>query len=428
MTFPRRLVTAFAALALLTTAAPAVATTPDPVPELDRQARPLRNTSPGGGQGDLAAFGRMVGGATVVGVGEATHSTHEFFTTKHRLFRYLVERKGFTTFTLETAWTTGLALDAYVLHGTGDPAEILRREDYVWATQEYVDLLRWMRSYNLSHRRKVRFAGNDIAYAGRQAFDPVLRHTARHDPRLHATYSWIHARLEPETTDVEAWRNAYLQLPLAERKAVAAAAHRAYLELRAGAWVTQHARVIDQTATLLAFDYTKPETEAPKAMLHRDRAMALNTAWWHRVTGAKSLLSAHNEHVAYVSADPVYYPKTQGAFLRDLLGDDYVNAGFTFHHGSFNGQREEGRWERFTVGAPAAGHNESTLDRVRYDDFLLDTRSVPGTWLRQARPTRSYGLNYPDSDPAVALAASYDLVIHLHQVSAARLLPPARTA
>lgn len=424
MTFPRRLLTAFAALALLSTAAPAAAAEPGPIPDLDRHARPLRSTAPGGGQGDLAAFGRMVGDARVVGVGEATHSTHEFFTTKHRLFRYLVERKGFTTFVLETAWTTGLALDAYVLHGTGDPAEILRREDYVWATQEYVDLLRWMRSYNLSHRVKIRFAGNDIAYAGPQAFDPVLRYTARHDPRLHATYSWIRAQLKPETTDVEAWRNGYLQRPLAERKAIAAAAHRAYLGLRADRWIRQHARVIDQTAALLAFDFSKPETEAPKAMLHRDRAMAENTAWQR----AKVLVSAHNEHLSYVSADPKYYPKTQGAFLRDLLGDRYVNAGFTFHHGSFNGQREEGRWERFTVGAPVAGSNEHVLDQVRYDDFLLDTRSVPGTWLRQARPTRSYGLNYPDSDPLVALAASYDVVIHLHQVSAARLLPPAPTA
>lgn len=399
----------------------ALASLATPVHDFDQHARPL------GGD----AFGRMIGDASVVGIGEATHSTHEFFTTKHRLFRHLVERSGFSTFTLETAWTTGLALDGYVLHGTGDPAEILRREDYVWATREYVDLLRWMRSYNLSHQRKVRFAGNDIAYAGPQAFDPVLRHTARHDPRLHATYRWIRAQLKPETTDVEAWRNAYLQRPLAERKAVAVAAHRAYLSLRADPWVRQHARVIDQTTTLLAFDYTKPETEAPKAMLHRDRAMAENTAWLHRATGAKILVSAHNEHLSYVSADPTYYPKTQGAFLRDLLGSRYVNAGFTFHHGSFNGQREEGRWERFTVGAPVAASNEQVLDRVRYDDFVLDTRSLPAparSWLLQARPTRSYGLNYPDTDPEVALAASYDLVIHLHEVSAARLLPRAPTA
>lgn len=415
---------ALTALVVASVTAPA-----DPVAALERDAKPISSSTH-----DLGAFGRMVGDAAVVGVGEATHSTHEFFALKHHMFRYLVERKGFRTFSLEIAWSTGIRLNDFVLHGRGDPALILRQEDHVWATTEYVDLLRWMRSYNLRHRAKVQFMGNDIAYAGREAFAPVFRYAGRYRPDLLAAYRSLYARLDPETTDVEAWRDAYLERPVAERRAIAADAHRAFEELarrpRATEeylWVRQHARVIDQTATLLAVDLTKPEEEAPKAMLHRDRAMAENTAWWHRRTGTKILLSAHNGHVGYVSDNPKFYPKIQGAFLRDLLGDRYVSAGFTFDQGSFNAQDEAERWHVFTVGPAESGSNEHTLDRVRYDDFMLDTRtSSARDWLLQPRPTRSIGLSYPDEMRSTALAAAYDVVIHLHRTTAAHLLPPVK--
>ncbi|MFI7419328.1 erythromycin esterase family protein [Nonomuraea sp. NPDC049684] len=78
---------------------------------------------------------------------------------------------------------------------------------------------------------------------------------------------------------------------------------------------------------------------------------------------------------------------------------------------------------------PAAGpdYNEYVLDRVRYRDFLLDTRTAPRsarTWPAQARPTRLIGGGFWSPDHAVhapPLSRSYDLVIHLHQVKAATL-------
>jgi erythromycin esterase len=98
--------------------APAVASAP--VRALDPIAHPLRSTEPGTGAADLQALGVMVGDAKVVGVGEATHGSHEFFALKDRLFRYLVEQKGFTTFALEISWSAGLRIDDYLQHGNGD--------------------------------------------------------------------------------------------------------------------------------------------------------------------------------------------------------------------------------------------------------------------------------------------------------------------
>lgn len=66
-----------------------------PEAALGRVAHPLRTTEPRGGLADLRPFGLVVGDARVVGLGEASHSSHEFFTVKHRVLRYLVEEKAF---------------------------------------------------------------------------------------------------------------------------------------------------------------------------------------------------------------------------------------------------------------------------------------------------------------------------------------------
>lgn len=127
--------------------------------------------------------------------GTATHSSHEFFTLKHRLFRHLVHERGFSVFSLEIAWSSGLRLNEYVLHGKGDPERILREEFVLWNTGEYLALVRWMSDYNRHHARKILFSGNDISYAGKEVFAPVLRHAARRQPALLATYQSLYADL-----------------------------------------------------------------------------------------------------------------------------------------------------------------------------------------------------------------------------------------
>jgi erythromycin esterase len=138
------------------------------VAALDRAAHPLRTVEPDGDSGDLRALDRTIGGATVVGLGEATHSSHDFFALKHRVFRRLVEEQGFRTFALEAPWSTGLRLDDYVLRGEGDPRQIMRDEfqrDYLWWNNtDHLRLLEWMRAYNVRHSDDpVRFMGDDIA-------------------------------------------------------------------------------------------------------------------------------------------------------------------------------------------------------------------------------------------------------------------------
>ncbi|MGW0906392.1 erythromycin esterase family protein [Streptomyces sp. NPDC002853] len=406
----------------------------DPVPAIERAAHPLRSTDPGGSTKDLRPMGRMVGDASVVGLGEATHGSHEFFTMKDRVFRYLVEEKGFTTFSQEVSWTTGLRFDAYVRGGQGDVRALVHKElvKTPWDTEEYVELLTWMRTYNDKHpHRQVRFMGNDLNYpeTGTELFDGVEDYVRAHEPALLPRITELYAPIRRLADG-----DTYMGRPLKEREELAGKARDAHDLLkklrpaakdRAFTLALHHARSVSQTATIYAFPLDTPEG-IKDGMLYRDRLMAQNTAWWQRQTGDKVLLSAHNAHVGYESYDP-RYPKMQGAFLRDRLGKRYVSIGFTFDRGSLMAQSAESEvWKPRSVGAATRGMNEHTLDKVRHDDYFLDLRTAPATarkWLGKSRLTKSIGTAYPDGPHKIRLASSHDILIHLHRVTAAHRQP-----
>ncbi|MFH8491679.1 erythromycin esterase family protein [Streptomyces longisporoflavus] len=411
------------------------ATPADPVRAVERAAHPLRSTDPGGSAKDLRPLGRMVGDAKVVGLGEATHGSHEFFTMKDRVFRYLVEEKGFTTFAQEVSWTTGLRFDAYVRGGEGDVRALVHKElaKTPWDTEEYVGLLTWMRAYNDKHPdRQVRFMGDDLNYPelGHELFDGIRDYVRAHEPALLPRITELYAPIRRLADG-----DAYMARPLEERRKLrgkAREALRLLKALRPGSadreytMALHHARSVSQTATIYALPLDTPEGQKD-AMLYRDRLMAQNTAWWQRRTGDKVLLSAHNAHVGYASYDP-RYPKMQGAFLRDRLGKRYVSIGFTFNRGSFMAQSAESEvWKPRSVGAATRGMNEYTLDKVRHDDYFLDVRTAPAAarkWLGKARPTQSIGTAYPDGPHKIRLAPTHDILVHLHDVTAARRQSP----
>ncbi|MFI6642435.1 erythromycin esterase family protein [Streptomyces sp. NPDC050504] len=411
-----------------------------PEAALGRMAHPLRTTGPRGGLADLRPLGRMVGDARVVGLGEATHSSHEFFTVKHRVLRYLVEEKGFRAFALEAPWSTGLRLDAYLLRGEGDLKQIMDEEfrgTYRWWNNaEYRDLLQWMRAYNVKHPKDpVRFVGDDSGFAGPELYDKVKAYAASARPGIVPQLTELYRGLRP-ATDAETYVNDYLSKPLAERKELAGRTGRAVDLLTqrpatgtgadAHAWAVQHATAIHQMTTLYAFDWDSPQ-DISRAMLHRDRIMAQNVAWWQRHTGDKIVLAAHNSHIALNTYVPDTYPKVQGGFLREELGGGYLSVGLTFDRGSFNAFGHDGEARRFTVGPAAPGTAEHTLDKVRHRDFMVDLRDTPAparTWLAAPHTVKNIGATYPGiaDAPQIRLARSHDMVIHLHQVGAAHLL------
>ncbi|TDC27440.1 hypothetical protein E1265_01785 [Streptomyces sp. 8K308] len=154
-------------------------------------ALPLAGTDPCGPLADLRPLGAAIGDVPVVGLGEMLHGSHELYTLKLRVFRYLVAEKGFPIFALEARWSARLLLDAYVRTGAGDPRRVMADEfgrgAAPWHVQEYLALVRWRREHNARRpRRQVRFLGTGLYHPrpGNAQFQAVTDHVGRHHPHL----------------------------------------------------------------------------------------------------------------------------------------------------------------------------------------------------------------------------------------------------
>ncbi len=157
-----------------------------------QHATPLATTDPTAPLTDLAPLPQVVGDAQVVGLGESTHGAHEQFALKHRVVRLLVEKLGFGCVALEEDWTKGLQLDQYLVTGKGDPRALLADAGPPWRTEEILQLLTWMQSYNQTHPDgKVRFAGVDVVAVGPLAYDAVAEYVERAAPIARASWSSI---------------------------------------------------------------------------------------------------------------------------------------------------------------------------------------------------------------------------------------------
>ena len=120
----------------------------------------LEGSSPDLEDGDLDALAPVLGDAKVVGIGEGTHGTKEFFEFRDRVVRWLARRGELDAVLWETGFDRSLEREAAL----NDPAVAL--EDVgllggVWGTDENEALLAFLRGHNAGAARPVRFVGVD---------------------------------------------------------------------------------------------------------------------------------------------------------------------------------------------------------------------------------------------------------------------------
>jgi erythromycin esterase len=92
---------------------------------LRENAIPLRHLQAGHGFDDLQPLKVILKDARIVGLGEATHGTREFFQLKHRMLEFLVTEMKFNAFALESSYSGCQAINDYVLTGTGELEKVL---------------------------------------------------------------------------------------------------------------------------------------------------------------------------------------------------------------------------------------------------------------------------------------------------------------
>lgn len=108
----------------------------------------------------LAQIAKVVSDSKIVGLGESTHGTHEFFNFKSDLLRRLVADHGFNTMLFEDSIDACLQINNYIAGGETDLASALDGLYPVWRTEELRALLVWLKDN--SPPGGFTFAGFDI--------------------------------------------------------------------------------------------------------------------------------------------------------------------------------------------------------------------------------------------------------------------------
>lgn len=393
---------------------------------------PLRTAAAGQGYDDLRPLAAIVGKARIVALGEATHGTREFFQLKHRVLEYLVSEQGFTVFAIEANWPESLAVDDYVLHGTGDPAKALAGLYFwTWNTEEVLDMIRWMRAYNAdpAHARKVRFLGFDMQTA-RVAVPAVAAYLEKVDPAYAKEVAGTLAGLRETAREASPASAAALSAARdllarfdARRDAYVGASSRREWDL-----ARQEAAIVEQVAEL-------GPGSAPD---YRDRAMAENVGWIlaHEPAGTRMVVWAHNGHINYgADTGTPYMP--MGEYLHRRFGADYLTIGFVFNQGAFQaiGRNDHGggSLSEFSVGPCLDSNLAAAFSRTGIPLSLLDLRGRPAAgpvaaWLTSPHPMREIGaLFVGDAEmttPAV-ITDRFDAILFVDRTTRARPNPPA---
>lgn len=314
-------------------------------------AIPIRTVEPGGNDSDLVPLKSVIGGAHVVALGEPTHGVHESLAFRNRLFRFLVERMGFTAIALESGFTESINARSFIEDGIGD-AETATRTGLTGGPHPYLEnreLIQWMRDYNAaaaaSGRRKIRLYGLDVTSGARLAgprrvIDYALTFLSRADP---ATAQEIRNSLGDSLPGIDDGEFGSLSAAAQVKfdtsiKAIAKAMQESRKSLIAHSsddeyrWALHNLEVARQLAFLLPL--TPPRSAGMSAWVptvtYKDSAMAENVEWAlkNEGPGGRLLVFAHDGHVMNANEDGRRWAKVRdkpfmmGSHLRRAYGNE----------------------------------------------------------------------------------------------------------
>ncbi|WP_420455567.1 erythromycin esterase family protein [Rubrivirga sp.] len=155
-------VAALAALFPLPTTAQDRASEPPPevVDWIRAHAVPLAGADPALPDDDLDALDALLGDAQVIGLGEGTHGTSEFFAFRDRVVRWLARRGELDAVLWEAEFVQSLDREP-ALNDPSVPVAEVGLFNNVWVTDENEALLAFVRAHNQSAGTPVRFVGVD---------------------------------------------------------------------------------------------------------------------------------------------------------------------------------------------------------------------------------------------------------------------------
>lgn len=400
---------------------------------------------------DLLPLAEAFDGARVVGIGEGTHGTSEFFTFRLRLIEFLTLELGYTAHTFEFPYGEGRLIDHYVQTGEGSPSDVLARVYCTpWNHQEMLDTIEWMRGHNLSceSSQRVGFYGVDI-HDGNSSLliDPILNLISVANPAKADEYKERLDRLRCSSmydasalVDPGETKHTGLQWVIDDLTS-----NRLHYEEAAPS--SQYSEILHGAELLLqrVEMYTLAAENSMQGNLLRDEFMAQNVLWVLESLELNSGLtfSGHNYHVGRFKDLPSQIPgqslglTSAGWHLGEILGIEYVVLGTTTRTGEVAIFPYPGAVSnQFSIAPiprlPSSSYG-SLLATVGIGSFVLDLRtegqdSSSTNWMSAEKPLLHIGTSFHTGNPGsymirTPLIPVLDLLAYIERTSPPSMFP-----
>ena len=351
---------------------------------LSTNSHQLTTCDAGNGYTDLQPFKQILKGVSVVGLGESSHGTSEFFRMKHRLLEFLVNEMGYNSFYIEASMARCRYINDYVLYGKGnlDTATVIQGFT-TWRVEEVRKMIEWIRVHNktVAADRKVKFMGYDL-----QINSFAWKDLKNFYNTVNPSMIYLIDSLVIQTKKAATLSNAMTLKEQQDGASLFSNANKSCLQilndinLRQGQYeYATNKNVYEQN--LMNIKLILQEIESYKDVYNdrRDYYMAQNILWLlnREKSGAKVVVWAHNMHI-----EKLTYPNfgSMGYYLNQYLKSKYYALGFEFYKGSFKTRNydlnnQSKNWDIVTVGEPPVESLPWYFNKTGKTKLFIDFRS-----------------------------------------------------
>ncbi|MCM3587387.1 erythromycin esterase family protein [Mesobacillus maritimus] len=375
-------------------------------------------------------------------LGESSHGTSEFYTTRAELSKTLIKDKGFSFIVVEGDWPACQQVNRYIKgyeHDYKNAREALtafgRWPTWMWANKELIDFVEWLKVHNqgLPPEKRVGFYGMDV-YSLWESMDEIIKYLEKTDAPELETAKKAFACFEPFNRDPQLYGvsgSFYREdckeevIQLLTELTLKKKAHTSYYEegklnLEVNALVTANSENYYRTMV----------THDNESWNIRDRHMVevINSIATYYGEAAKGIVWAHNTHVGDARATDMADEElvNVGQLLREQEGNENVFiVGFGTHRGTVIAADEWGvDFERMLIPPAQSGSWEDFMHQANPHDKVLLFHKTNRAVFNKKIGHRAIGVvyhpqyeHYGNYVPSV-LPERYDAFIYINSTTA----------
>jgi erythromycin esterase-like protein len=393
----------------------------------------------------------LIGDASLVLIGEASHGTHEFYRERAQITKRLIKEKGFTAVAVEADWPDAYRVNRYVQSGGIDAdtvdalAGFKRFPAWMWRNADVLDFVGWLRTHNddlPASATKVGFYGLDL-YSLHTSISVVLDYLERIDPEAAQRARTRYACFDHFGKDEQAYGYATgLGLSRSCEDEVISQLVELYQNTSVYArrdgrfaedehfYVTQNARLVMNAERYYRSMFRGRVSSWNLRDAHMAETLAsLQTFLCTQRSRPKIVVWEHNSHLGDARATSMGQQGewNVGQLVRERHGDDARLIGFTTYEGTVTAASNwDAPAERKRVRPALKSSYESLFHEVGIPRFLLTFRTPDhvAAALRVPLLERAIGVIYrPEIERAshyfqARLSAQFDAVLHFDETRA----------